>query len=81
MKDKWQLDEDEYFLRQYENLGWRRRELMMRGSLLRWLLSSRARAAAERLLRPMERRVNDAIARRHAERHGVRLRRHPKRQA
>jgi GT2 family glycosyltransferase len=74
LRDKWKLDEDEYFFRQYENLGWRRRELMMRGCLLRWLVSWRARTTAERILRPLERRVNAAIARRHAKRHGVRLR-------
>jgi GT2 family glycosyltransferase len=74
LRDKWNLDEDEYFLRQYTNLGWRRRELMMRSGLLRWLVSFRARGAAERILRPFERLVNAAIARRHAKRHGLRLR-------
>jgi glycosyltransferase involved in cell wall biosynthesis len=72
-RDKWRLDEDEYFLRQYKNLGWRRRELMMRRGLLRWLVSWRVRAATEQLLRPLERRVNATIARRHARRHGVRF--------
>jgi GT2 family glycosyltransferase len=72
--DPLRLDEDEYFQRQYRNLGWRRRELMMRGGLLRWLVSYRVRGAAERLLRPIERRVNAMIARRHAKRYGVPLR-------
>lgn len=74
LRDKWKLDEDANFRRQYENLGWRRREIMMRSGLLRWLVSVRARAAAEWMLRPLERRVNGAIARHHARRHGVRLR-------
>jgi hypothetical protein len=38
------------------------------------LVFYRLRAAAERLLRPLERRVNAAIARQHAKRHGVPLR-------
>jgi hypothetical protein len=74
LRDKWRLDEDEYFRRQYENVGWRRREIMMRGGVLRWMLSVRARAAAERLLRRLERRVNAAIARHHARAHGIPLR-------
>jgi len=74
LRDKWKLDEDEYFLRQYANLGWRRHAMMMRGGLLRWLVSSRVCAATEKTLRPLERRVNAAIARQHARRHGVRLR-------
>lgn len=73
LRDKWQLDEDEYFLRQYRNLGWRRRELMMRDGLLRWLVSSRVRGAAERMLRPLERRVNAAISQGHAKRHRIGL--------
>jgi GT2 family glycosyltransferase len=71
LRDKWNLEEDEYFRRQYANLGWRRQGLMMRGGLLRWLGSYRIRAAAERMLRPLERRVNAALARSHAKRHGV----------
>ncbi len=74
LRDKWKLDEDAYFRRQYENLGWRRREIMMRGGLLRWLVSARARAAVERILRPLERRVNATLSRRHARRHGVTIR-------
>jgi GT2 family glycosyltransferase len=73
-RDKWKLDEDEYFLREYKNLGWRRRELMMRDGLLRWVVSWRVRAVVERMLRPLERRVNSAFARHHAKRHGVHLR-------
>jgi len=74
LRDKWKLEEDDYFRRQYENVGWRRHGMMMRTGLLRWLVSYRLRAAAERLLRPLERRVNAAIARQHAKRHGVPLR-------
>jgi GT2 family glycosyltransferase len=74
LRDKWNLEEDAYFHRQYENVGWRRRGMMMSNGLLRWLVSSRVRAAAERLLRPLERSVNARIARRHARRHGIELR-------
>jgi len=63
---KWRLDEDRYFQIQYRNLGWRRRDLMMRGGLLRWVPYWRLRAGAERLLRPIERRINRRIARRYA---------------
>jgi GT2 family glycosyltransferase len=73
-RDKWKLEEDEYFRRQYENVGWRRRGLMMRGGVLKWLISWRVRGAAERLLRPLERRINAALARQHAARYGVPLR-------
>lgn len=66
---KWRLDEDRYFLAQYRNVGWRRRTLMMRAGLLRWLPHWRLQAAAEWLLRSVERRINRAIARRYAERH------------
>jgi GT2 family glycosyltransferase len=71
LRDKWKLEEDEYFRRQYANLGWRRQGLMMRGGLLRWLVSHRVRAAVERMLRPLERRVNAIAARSHAKRHGL----------
>jgi GT2 family glycosyltransferase len=74
LRDKWHLDEDDYFRRQYENLGWRRREIMMREGVLRWLVSYRLRIAAERMLRPLERRVNATIAKRHSARFGVPLR-------
>ena len=64
-RDKWGLAEDAYFEQQYRILGWRRRELMMQGCLLRWLPSTRLRRAAERALRPLERAVNAWWARRH----------------
>ena len=73
LRSKWNLDEDEYFDRQYRNLGWRRREIMMRNGLLRWLVSYRLRIFAEKILRPLERRINAAIARRHAKRQGIAL--------
>jgi hypothetical protein len=69
LRRKWRLDEDSYFLAQYRNVGWRRRGLMMRTGLLRWLPHWRLQAAAELLLRPIERRINRVIARRYAERH------------
>lgn len=68
-RSKWDLEEDHYFQAQYRNVGWRRRSLMMQGSLLSWLPHWRLRAGAERLLRPIERRINRLIARRHANRH------------
>lgn len=69
LRDKWQLEEDDYFRRQYENLGWRRQGLMMRAGLLRWLRPWRVRIAVERALGPLERRINARIAARHADRH------------
>ena len=73
LRDKWRLDEDEYFLRQYKNLGWRRQGMMMRGVLLRWAVPWRLRSALERWLRPLERRVNAHLVRRHARRYGVQI--------
>ena len=67
LRTKWRLDEDAYFERQYRNLGWRRRSLMMRGGLLRWLPHWRLQASAEQLLRPLERRLNKLIAKRYAD--------------
>jgi hypothetical protein len=68
-RSKWRLEDDAYFHRQYRHLGWRRRGLMMRGGLLRWLPHWRLQAGAEQLLRPIERHLNKTIAKRHAERH------------
>ena len=68
LRDKWRLVEDAYFEEQYRILGWRRRELMMVGCLLRWLPSTRLRLGAERALRPLERAVNAWWARRDARR-------------
>ncbi len=67
-RDKWRLTEDAYFMREYRNLGWRRK-MMMRGALLHWLPSWKLRLAAERLLRPFERRINRLISARYAARH------------
>jgi GT2 family glycosyltransferase len=69
LRDKWNLTEDAYFAREYRNLGWRRRNIMMRAGLLRWLPSWKLRLAAERLLRPLERRVNRMISARYARRY------------
>ena len=65
---KWRLADDAYFAREYRNLGWRRRGMMMRGGLLAWLPSWKLRIGAERLLRPLERRINRAITARYADR-------------
>ncbi|RPH64683.1 MAG: glycosyltransferase [Burkholderiales bacterium] len=74
LRDKWQLDEDAYFQRQYANLGWRRRGLMMNRGLLRWIPSWRLRSLVERASRPLERSVNRFVARRYSQRHGIELR-------
>lgn len=66
LREKWGLVEDAYFEEQYRLLGWRRRELMMQGCLLRWLPSTRLRRGAERALRPLERTLNAWWARRDA---------------
>jgi GT2 family glycosyltransferase len=71
LRTKWRLEEDAYFKAQYRNVGWRRRGLMMRRGLLRWLPHWRLQAGAEWLLRPIERRVNRRIARRHAHKFGT----------
>jgi hypothetical protein len=44
---------------------------MMRTGLLKWLPHWRLQAGAERLLRPIERRINRGIAQRYADRHGT----------
>lgn len=69
LRDKWRLDEDAYFQRQYANLGWRRRGLMMNRGLLRWIPSWRLRGLVERASRPIERSVNRLVARRYARLH------------
>lgn len=69
---KWRLENDRYFQAQYRQVGWRRRGLMMRGCLLRWVPSWKLRMAAERLLRPLERGVNRALARRYDARYRTR---------
>jgi GT2 family glycosyltransferase len=74
LRDKWKLEEDAYFQRQYANLGWRRRGLMMQGGLLRWIPSSRIRSLIERAVRPLERSVNGFVARRFSAKHGIALR-------
>jgi GT2 family glycosyltransferase len=68
-KAKWRLADDAYFAREYRNLGWRRRNLMMRAGLLGWLPSWKLRIAGERVLRPLERRINRTISARYAARH------------
>jgi GT2 family glycosyltransferase len=68
-QSKWRLADDAYFAREYRNLGWRRRDIMMRGSFLGWLPSWKMRLAGERMLRPLEKRLNRAISARYAARH------------
>ncbi|HVN38973.1 MAG TPA: glycosyltransferase [Myxococcota bacterium] len=71
LRAKWGLVHDEYFEHQDRILGWRRRELLMEGCLLRWLPSTRLRVAAERALRSLERAVNDWWAHRETPRLGL----------
>jgi GT2 family glycosyltransferase len=71
LRAKWGLALDDYFEKQYRILGWRRRELLMKGCLLRFLPSDRLRIAAERALRPLERAANAWLARRHAARRAL----------
>ena len=75
LREKWGLAHDAYFEKQYGILGWRRRELLMKGCLLRWLPSTRLRNAAERALRPLERAVNAWWAQRQTPRTGLSARR------
>jgi GT2 family glycosyltransferase len=72
-RDKWNLTEDAYFLRQYRYLGWRRREMLMRNGLLRWLVSTRLKKAAEWALRPLERRLNKWMSNRYSNKHDLPL--------
>ena len=65
---KWRLADDAYFAREYRNLGWRRRNLMMRNGVVGWLPSWKLRIGAERLLRPLERWINRVVSNRYAER-------------
>ena len=66
LRDKWKLTEDEYFARQYRNLGWRRRGLMLQGKLLGRVPSWKLRLAVARLVWPLERRLNRRISSRYA---------------
>lgn len=68
-RNKWRLADDRYFQVERRNVGWRRRGLMMRGCLLRWVPTWKLKGAAERLVRPLERRVNRIVVRRHERRH------------
>jgi hypothetical protein len=72
-RDKWNLAEDAYFIRQYQNVGWRRRGFLMRNGALRWLVSWRLRKGAEQALRPLEKRLNKWISDRYAKNHDLTL--------
>lgn len=71
LRDKWSLVEDAYFAREYRNLGWRRRDIMMRDTFLRWIPSWRVRRAAARALMPVERAINRLVSGTYARRHGL----------
>jgi GT2 family glycosyltransferase len=58
LRDKWRLVEDKYFLAQYRNLGWRRREIFVRSTMLGWIPSVRVRIFLTALLFPAEKRLN-----------------------
>jgi GT2 family glycosyltransferase len=71
LRDKWALVEDAYFAREYKNLGWRRRDIMMRDTFLRWIPSWRVRRAVARGLMPVERWFNRLVSETYARRHGL----------
>jgi GT2 family glycosyltransferase len=71
LRDKWALVEDAYFAREYRNLGWRRCDIMMRDTFLRWIPGWRARRAAARALMPAERWINRLVSETYARRHGL----------
>jgi GT2 family glycosyltransferase len=71
LRDKWTLVEDAYFAREYRNLGWRRRDIMIRDTFLRWIPSWRVRRASARALMPVERWINRLVSETYARRHGL----------
>jgi glycosyltransferase involved in cell wall biosynthesis len=71
LREKWSVVHDDYFDHQDRILGWRRREMLVAGCLLRWLRSTQLRLAAERALRPLERAANAWWARRQTPRLGL----------
>jgi GT2 family glycosyltransferase len=64
-RDKWNLVEDQYFKKQYRVLGWRRREILIRLTLLRWIPSWRVQNSLARILFPIEKLLNRFVTRRY----------------
>lgn len=69
LRDKWNLAEDGYFARQYRNLGWRRKGLILKGKLLRRVPSWKLRLAATSVIWPLEKRLNRWLSARYAKRY------------
>lgn len=68
LRDKWNVCEDDYFIRQYQTLDWRRREFLIQNTLLRWVPSWRVRRAIEACLLPADRLLSRVVAARYARR-------------
>jgi GT2 family glycosyltransferase len=68
LRDKWSVCEDDYFIRQYQTLDWRRREFLIQNTLLRWIPSWRVRRAIEACLLPVDRLLSHVVATRYARR-------------
>jgi len=68
LRDKWSVCEDDYFIRQYQTLDWRRREFLIQNTLLRWIPSWRVRRAIEACLLPLDRLLSHVVATRYAQR-------------
>jgi len=66
LRDKWDVCEDDYFVRQYQTLDWRRREFLIQNTLLRWVPSWRVRRAIEAGLLPLDRLLSHVVATRYA---------------
>jgi GT2 family glycosyltransferase len=67
-RDKWDLTEDAYFMRQYKNLAWRRKDYLIHNTLLRRVPSCRIRLLLEKLVFPVEEALTKGAVARHARR-------------
>jgi GT2 family glycosyltransferase len=81
LRDKWNLTEDAYFTRQYENLAWRRQDYLVYSTLLRRVPSARARLVLSKLVFPMEEAFGSWIFARHTARQARSVERPPARVA
>jgi GT2 family glycosyltransferase len=64
-RDKWNLVEDHYFQREYKNLGWRRKEIFIKGTLLWWIPSWKVRIYLTNRLAPLEKALNRFVSKRY----------------
>lgn len=71
LREKWDLCEDEYFLHQYRNLNWRRRDYLIQHTLLRWVPSWTIRKAIEKCLLPVDRILSDVVVNRYDRRQSI----------